>query len=277
MSIRSKSLTAAIVFALLGGFALGDDATEPTAEDRAAHLARMKKVAESFHVFGTADRSQPEVKLVADPILRYVDSTRKTFDSTMWLVGERGRPTALIAIEYYPKHPRGPLWLYELASLSGERIAARRGAELDWTAREPGLAFKDLPDAPEVADKAVARLSQIRQMQRRFTAHEDTPVEGRIELRPLTKPLHRYDDASAGILDGAIVSFANGTNPEVLLVLEAQGRRGDPAVWKYALVQLTGGVVEAELDGKSVWNRGEADPPTVRDNYVNGWLVPDRE
>ena len=107
--------------------------------------------------------------------------------------------------------------------------------------------------------------------------YENATVEGRIELRPLAKPLHRYQDADAGIVDGANVSFANGTNPEVLLVLEARKTGQEAAEWQFGLVQTTGAAVFAELDGKEIWTRGEADPPARRDAYVNAWITPPAE
>ncbi len=103
----------------------------------------------------------------------------------------------------------------------------------------------------------------------RFTARL---VAFSFHLRQLASPLHRYADESAGIVDGAIFAFANGTNPEVLLVLEAQAAKDSTLHWHYSLAQMTGGAVTVELDGKEVWQQTEADPPAVRDSYVNGWL-----
>jgi hypothetical protein len=108
---------------------------------------------------------------------------------------------------------------------------------------------------------------------RRFTAHESAVAEGRIELRQLASPLVRYADEKDGVMDGAIFAFANGTNPEVLLVIEAHAAKKDSEPrWRYAFAQMTGGAVAVELDGKEVWQRTPAEPPAVRDSYVNAWL-----
>jgi hypothetical protein len=85
----------------------------------------------------------------------------------------------------------------------------------------------------------------------------------------------RYQAASGGAIDGAIFSFANGTNPEVLLVLEAHSGTDGRAVWHFGLAQMTGAEVTVELDGAKVWSRGEADPPAIRASYVNGWIAAD--
>ena len=263
---------------LLIGICMGQEPGVRTEEQRAAHLARMKDLAASIHVYAAPGKKESEAKLVSEPVLRYGDNTRKNDESSLWIWGSKGRPSAIAAIEYYPNYrPQGPSWLYEIASLSAERISveritAERGDELAWTAKEPGLKLQTIADADPPADKPVRRLGQMKTLRARFTAHERTLSEGRIELRPLTSPLYRYEDAANDVIDGAIFSFANGTNPEVLFVLEAYKAK-DTQGWRYGLVQMTGAVVNAELDGKQVWDRGEADPPAVRESYINGWIA----
>ncbi len=247
----------------------------PTAEQRSKHLANMKALAQSFRILTESGREDSAAKLADEPLLRYADNTRYNNEATLWIWSSGGRPAAIAAIELYPRHPKGPQWLYEIASLSPERIAVERKEILNWTAKEPGLKLTPLDDADPPADKPVRRLGQMKTLLRRFTAHETTATEGRIELRALTNPLHRYSDPTNGVTDGAIFAFANGTNPEILLVLEASGPKVGHATWQYALAQMTGGVVSVQLGEKEVWTRGEADPPAVRESYVNGWLSQD--
>jgi hypothetical protein len=247
------------------------------AAERAARLVQTKRILDAARVYAAPDREGVPARRTSEPVLRYTDSTRLTSDSTLWIWGPTGRPAAIAAIEHYPKNPEMKRWLCEVASLSSERISVEYGREIDWTANKPGLELARLEGTPAPAGQPAARLTQIKQLQRRFTAHEKASVEGRIELRPLAKPLHRYQDADAGIVDGAIVSFANGTNPEVLLVLEARQTSEGAAEWQFGLVQLTGEAVFAELDEKEIWTRGEANPPARRDAYVNAWVQPPAE
>jgi hypothetical protein len=211
---------------------------------RAAHLERMREVAGSIRVLADPQRAESAVKLRAEPVLRYADDTRRTIESALWIWLGGGRPTALLALEYFPTGPQGPRWLYEVASLSTERIAAECEGSFRWTAAEPGLQLKPLPKAPPPADKEIRRLTQMKELRDRFAAFESARIEGRIELRPLATPLVRYADVQQSLVDGAIFSLASGTNPEVLLVLEAHAA-GDKAEWQYALVQLTGEAVTA--------------------------------
>ncbi len=79
----------------------------------------------------------------------------------------------------------------------------------------------------------------------------------REELRLLPRPLYRYDlkDSQAAnptLQDGALFGFVMGTDPEVVLLLEAVSRDGR-SVWQYAFARATSGGLEAKLDGKVVW------------------------
>ena len=133
---------------------------------------------------------------------------------------------------------------------------------------------RPIPDSAEPSDKPALRLTQARQIRQRFAAHEKEGTDGRIELRPLSNPLYRYRDEETGVLDGMVFAFANGTNPEVLLVLEARREAAaSTAIWAYGLAQMTGAGVYVRLDDREVWHQREADPPAIRDSYVNDWLV----
>lgn len=266
---------------MLGGLLLGNpwygtvaaaEEPDPSKVQRQAHLERMKQVAARIRLLADPQRADSAVKLLDEPVLRYADNTRQIHESALWIWSDGGRPSAVLAVEYYPKSPRGPRWLYEIASLSTERVAARCDGQFEWTATEPGLKLQTLTAVEPPADKAGRRLSQMKLLRERFSAHESAVVEGRLQLRPLSSPLLRYAVPNRGITDGALFAFANGTNPEVLLILEAHFEKKSGATWKFGLAQMTGGAVTAELDGQEVWQVREADPPAVRDSYVNGWL-----
>lgn len=276
-----------VLLGILAWFGLpllaGDDKATPSAQEKAAHLERMRQLAASIKVYEFTGEQQATAKLVDRPVLAYRDDTRKQHDSTMWIFGvppdsktgatASGRPSAMIAIEHYPNNIKSKEWLFEIASLATGQIAADRDPELHWRARQPGLDLKGLDGAPAPADKPAARLAQMRDLRRRFAAHEREGSEGRIQLQPLSAPLYRYQDASRGVIDGAVFAFASGTNPEVLWIIEAHGQPGTVPSWQFGLAQMTGAAVFVALDEKEIWKRDDADPPAVRDSYVNGWMA----
>jgi hypothetical protein len=249
----------------------GEEPDQTSARERAE---QAKALVASLNIYPTSDR-KTVAAFVSEPVLRYVDRTRQIHESTLWLRGRPGRPVAMVAIEYYNDQPKGARSLFEIASLSTDRIAVERGGETIWTAAEAGLQFQTIADSAPPADNAARRLSQLKSLLRRFSAHEREGTEGRLELRPLTSPLYRYEDAAQDVVDGAIFTFASGTNPEVLLVLEARGGKQGAAEWRFAPAQMTGGAVFVELDGNEVWSRPDANPPATRASYINGWIADD--
>jgi hypothetical protein len=251
---------------------VADEPTDISEEQRAELLSQMKNMATSIHLLADAELADSEVKLVEVPILRYNDSTRDAQQSLLWIWSDGGRPSAVLALNYYPNYLDGTSLLYEIASLSTKRVSVQRESNLKWTAKSPGLDLREIPNTRPPASKAPQRLAQMRELRSRFTANESAVIEGRIELRALSAPLHRYSDTEAGVIDGAIFSFANGTNPEVLLVLESHSHTDADPTWHYSLVQMTGDAVSVELDEKEIWDCKVASPPAVRDSYINGWI-----
>jgi hypothetical protein len=119
-----------------------------------------------------------------------------------------------------------------------------------WEPREAGVEFKPLTDAGEPGADPVRRLAQMRSIARQFTAKigRETPHE----LRLLTQPLHRYGDASTDVVDGALFAFVQGTDPELILLIEAR-RKGDKLVWEYAAARMTMVNLELRRQGAVVW------------------------
>ena len=75
----------------------------------------------------------------------------------------------------------------------------------------------------------------------------------RVQLRLLTTPLYRYEKESEQILDGGLFCFADGTDPEAVLVIEAV-RDGDALSWEYAFMRRTTLPVTGQLDDGNVWD-----------------------
>jgi hypothetical protein len=86
----------------------------------------------------------------------------------------------------------------------------------------------------------------------------------------LSQPIHRFAADKAGIVDGALFAFAEGTDPEALLLLEAVRGEGQSLAWRYTLARLTSRPLEADLDEGRVWSAEGfwANPRSPSDPYV---------
>ncbi len=96
------------------------------------------------------------------------------------------------------------------------------------------------------------------------------------ELRLLPRPLYRYGSAKGTVLDGSLWAFVQGTNPEVLLLVESRPGPDKTLRWNYALAAMTSYPAEAKRNGVRVWNIGRQPIPTpnTRGPYLFRYDVP---
>jgi len=231
----------------------GEDEDGPLKDEPAKQrLEIMRKAIDDFHLRPLQSESTETMKFRKESLLRYDDKTRPgdggaqaLLDATAWRLGEAGRPLAIVTLEIYPLRKATAVMTYEFVSLSPLAFEMKNSRGVIWTPSGTELMMAPLPEAPEPADTKRSRLAQMRQLARRFTAQAEWRGE-KIECRLLAQPIDRYDDEAAGIIDGAVFVFANGTNPEMGLLLECSDK-----FWSYGVFRLTAATLCAQFDGKS--------------------------
>jgi hypothetical protein len=147
---------------------------------------------------------------------------------------------------------------HEFHSLALEPVTARREGQTVWEPQTAGIELKPIPDSPKPASSPAQRLVQMRALARLFSATLTNQRQEVSELRLVPQPLLRYESPPAGVLDGGIFSFALGTDPEVLLLVEVRGPEANPA-WHYGFARYHYWQVSTELRGEPMWNAA-ADP-----------------
>ncbi len=132
-------------------------------------------------------------------------------------------------------------------------MVSRPNALNEW-GPQAGLDRKELPGAGAPAATAGARLVQIRRLAQEFTGHEVDGEGKRWDLRLLPAPLYRYPAAKTGVVDGALFTLVSnaGTDPEVLLVIEAR-RQGGKTRWEYACGRFSDRSLYVRRNDKEVW------------------------
>lgn len=253
------------------------------ADDAVARAREMKRLVQPLKGFKIEKDKRAPVELLEEPLVRWSDPTRENGDGSLWAFGRTGRPIAVVAVELYPHHERGELWAHEFVSLSTGRIEVDGGTGFDdaasglaiptpghflWTPKEPGITFREFPDAPKPGPTEGRRLRQLKELAERFSAAEYyEAAKQTYSLRLSPHPIHRYHDAADGIVDGAIFQIAHGTNPEVLVLIEAQGQDPAGATWRWAAARLTTAEPTLRLDQKPVWTVSTPRQTTTTDTY----------
>jgi hypothetical protein len=186
-------------------------------------------------------------KLNLQPLFRYNDPVRQYVAAAVWKLGEDGRPKALVTTELHRQFFGQPRIVYEYLSLTPTAFSAT-SPDIRWAPQSSSLTFKPFPDAPAPADTPQRRLLQIRALARQFAGSETVGKE-KAELRLLPQPIDRYVPSSAEHADGAMFLLAFGTNPEVALLIETDGK-----TWSYAAGRLTGASkVQLTFAGEPAW------------------------
>lgn len=219
-----------------------------------ARLKFMRERAAAVEPWVMAGDERKQLAGPAEPLFRLVDPTRDYPDGTLWAWPEKGRPALLVTLSLMA-NSQPPRWLYEFASLSDAPVGAAYGVGGNWSALRAGWEPKAFPSAPAPADSKPERLRQMRELARRFKAIELLPPPTRFELRLLPQPVLRYADAGAKQLDGAVFLLCHGTNPEIILSIEAKQESEKPAVWQYAFAPNTIAELHVTLDGAEVWTK----------------------
>jgi hypothetical protein len=178
------------------------------------------------------------------------------------------RPDAVVSVSIRD----GGKVFRELSLLQDTPLRGTRGKRLLWSPRTLGKPWQRLDDSPRPGPNKALRLIQMRSLARRFEARLLKEEVNPAAIRVLPKPLYRYDDVKTGLIDGAVFAFVEATDPEALLLLEANS--GDAGgSWRYTLARMTSTPAAISLDGQEVWKtKGYwVNPRSPEDEYVEAY------
>jgi hypothetical protein len=259
MSHRGLDYVWALVVAIgiLPGVSHGADdkpAEDPLVEEM-TNLAKQVRNRCEFSKMGIE-----RTKLVAhpEPVLRWSNPTAGRVFGNVCVWTEKGRPLVVASIY------KSPSWgaTLEVCSLAENPVTGQFEGNEFWIPNAAGMKRLPLPTAEKPASVAPARLTQMRRLATKFAVHLDdtrgTEDKGVVrQLRILTQPLYRYpsaasEDTKADYLDGALFAFVEGTDPEVLLVLEAT-QTGDSKAWQYGLARMNRDALKVTFENMTVW------------------------
>ena len=225
---------------------------ELKSETHAAVVAEMKRLLDGIKII--RQRAEPVVEeLVPEPILNWDDLARGHHHGTLWVWGGKGRPAAVIEVytTVFEKKIKG--WPGNVVhSLAPEGLRTAGTRKWDWAPDDPGFKPERLLDVPAPAATSKLRRLQMRTLAKRFSSNE-TWNASRTELRLLPSPVRLYDSDDTGTLDGGLFAFVHGgTNPEVILIIEAI-QRDTENFWQFGCVRLGHAQVQVLFDDREVW------------------------
>lgn len=223
--------------------------------------ALFRKSASRYKV--VIDGTDRQLKLVKRPILNWSNPQRKTSAGALFIWADKGRPIAAMCI-----YPNEDAYDHEFQSLTSESLRVTEDDAIAWLPNEPGMVFSEVgADSAAPGRSPALRLRQMRNIARRFNAELGKEGESPRPLRLLTTPLYRYPkpDPDSLVIDGAVFGFVQGTDPEVLLIVEAIT---DPSSkeqsYQYGLARMSMVPMRVKLDQRNIWEKSWAQ---VRNAY----------
>ena len=272
---RSSLATVMIVIAICmatGERGRGQPPSDADSEEaRKMRLDFMKDFRSEFQVF-RRDRADQPLEAMEEPVQRWSNPVRNSFSDGglfLWLEGKR--PAAAVAVSI---RGNGGVWA-EMVTFSPIMLrCVRKGAEF-WTPQAVGDAQQRLSDAPAPAETARQRLVQMRRLCEQFTVRSEPVNEQPTELRLMPQPIYRFEDSGSGVLDGALFAFAETTDPEALLLIEAfKTSGGETAYWRYTLARMTSRRLVARRGESVVWSVPGywLNPRSMNDTYLERHL-----
>jgi hypothetical protein len=247
MTLSHKVVLACLLLAPVG-FAADPPKPDGDKDEKVARMDHMKQAAKSYDITLTSDKTK-KLTLVEEPVLRFDDQVTGVVDGTMfvWMLDDRPAATVSVWIRKTGHE------FHEFQTLSARGLTASNQDQERWTPAGVGVERKPAPDAQAPAATAAGRLNQMRAMAREYTASVSTSDKDQQELRLLPQPVHRYGRADGSVVDGGLFAYCKGTNPEVLLLVEAV-KKGDGMEWTYAFARMTSRACEVTRDKKAVWS-----------------------
>jgi hypothetical protein len=207
----------------------------------------------NWKVWAGPDRDA-ELKLEPRSVLKWSNPGMGRVHGGVFVWTAKGRPEVVLSLFKVWE----PLWGFqaEMHSLSQDELTVERDGKIVWQPNQPGLSLKDVPDSPVPAGTPARRLQQIRELSKDFTAsmidYRRNELGERRDLRLLPQPIYRYKSTDPDVLDGAMLTFVFGTDPEIFLLLEARGVNGAPR-WNYALVRMNFDALTVIYKEREVW------------------------
>lgn len=170
----------------------------------------------------------------------------------LWVTANQ-RPTVIGTTFAYTHEADVRTIVHEFHSLADSPLTATWREKRPWRPASPGLQFQPIAGIPPADDSSRVRQRQVRDLVRRFNANSIDHQGGRWELRMVSKPIHQFDiEKPDNTLSGALFVYCQGTDPELILAIEAQ-KQDEVFAWHFAAASFTDYGLKLRLDDKEVW------------------------
>lgn len=236
-------------------------AHESHSQDAEALAQRAYKLAEAEAETLNLSRDGKPLDFRSEPLLRWSNPVSGQVYGDIYIWTAEGRPEVIASIfKWFSPHTH---LSSEFQSLSESSIKMTQNGRVVWNTG-PGIKMEMLTGSKPPSERAFQRLREMRELSSQFKAEavDRADANSKWLLRPLAKPIYRYQSESQGIVDGALFAYCQGNtnNPEVMLILEAR-KTDDKIAWYYGLGRQNSLQFRVYRNEELVWDVPKLAPP----------------
>jgi len=231
--------------------------TEVQAEDAAkAAEQAMRKARVDFlsgaikHFEVHVGKDQVESKLHPQPLQVWNNPVSGTRIGILAMYTRNDRPDVMAQFSFTSPDAV----INEFHNFYGNELTMKRGDRTVWTPEGSSTEWKPLKEVDPGATTPERRLVQMRRLAEKFVVEDNFGWDKKelTQLRLLTTPVYRYGNPKDEVVDGAVFVFAQGTDPEAVLMLECF-RDGEELKWRYGFGPMSIYALTAKLGEEVVW------------------------
>ncbi|MCC9599103.1 hypothetical protein LOC67_00925 [Stieleria sp. JC731] len=253
---------------LMIGLALPNamSAEEPAKPDQ--HLTYLVKRQQAHQLTRKEDRVSCSLR--TEPIIRWVNPISGANGGVfLWTIDDRPAAISKCHINDRKKH------YVESTVVLAPNLVLTHPNRSTWMPQQPDFKEIAVNETPRLKLPATGRLIEMRKLAEEFTITDRWGEdEGELyQLRLMPRPLYRYSSESAGVIDGAIFGFAQGTNPEAIVIVEVIRQNGSLS-FRCGISRLTGYELQATRGGATVFEVARVNGPGIHDGYRHHWEKP---
>lgn len=202
--------------------------------------------------------SQQQLKFVPEPVLHWSNPIRPgETNGSVFVWTSEGQVELVGTVFSYlvPGNETQRVIVHSFHSLSLQPLQGGFDGKPAWSFPVAGIDPKPIPAGPSPSRTGTTRLIQMRQLAREFAAAVNLAGESQ-ELRLLPQPLYRNQASSVDVLDGALFAFVLGTDPELMLLIEAR-QSGDDLLWHYSTARFSDLTITLRHQGVELWTENQ--------------------
>lgn len=183
----------------------------------------FRKEVEAYEI--AISDSNKKLVLRPDPVINWKNPEVLNQGSLFVWMNDK-RPAAIVSIFCYQSRDEVRR-RHEVISFSPQSLVARMEGQVVWKPGPADLKGFVVAEEMEVATTAPRRLTQMRTIARDIAGKHITIKQITKELRLMPQPLIRYEATEEGLIDGSIFALSTGTDPEILVMIEARNTNSE--------------------------------------------------